>query len=557
MASRHKEWLEGPASLLITKQEREAFQALRTEEQRDQYIERFWELRNPKLGSAANEFKEEFFSRVAYANAFYGNDAGVEGWRTDRGRAYILFGKPQTSLSFLAHQELYPTEMWFYSNPGLSELPPFFYVLFFERDGVSGYRLYNPVADGPDKLMRAGPAKAQAYNYLRQLNPELAAATLTLVPGDMADTESYSGSLASLPILNAVRNYSEMPSYRALITERARRLERVSSRVTYDVPETQLSVFVVQEEDGPWAHWRMEIHDPLRPKIKNGRWEFTIRAQLHQRDQMVYERNDAPSFGIPEAQWEAADKRPFAYEDCFPVCPGDYRLVVWAVNRAADRSYEAEARFTAAEPAGRTHASELLIAGRASPDTRPRAFQFRGSKFDLLSGGRTQSAVPLYVVYQVKGERPEPVELTAEYVIGSASGKLRKTIEDKVNLAAADAAGRLLVARTLPIDDLSPGQYLLALRLRNPRTGEVVGRSAKFAVVSQGDPRPIVAARPAPAGPRETAAAHYERALCWLAQGRAPEALREAEASWRVFQTPAARQLLDRLSAAAGRMSNK
>ncbi len=117
LAPRHDEWLNGPVSLLLTKAERDLFGKLTTDAERDQFIERFWEIRNPKAGSETNEFKDEFFARLAYANAFYGHDAGTDGWRTDRGRAYILFGKPQTSMNFLASQELYPTEMWFYSNP--------------------------------------------------------------------------------------------------------------------------------------------------------------------------------------------------------------------------------------------------------------------------------------------------------------------------------------------------------------------------------------------------------------------------------------------------------
>ena len=328
--------------------EREAFGRLSTDEERDGYIERFWELRNARPGSGTNEFKDEFYSRLAFANAFYGRDAGSEGWRTDRGRAYILFGKPQTSMNFLANQELYPTEMWFYANPGLAELPPFFYVLFFEKDGVSGYRLYNPVMDGPDKLMRSTTTKAQAFHYLRQLNSELAQASLTLIPGDMVDTDSYSGSMASVMVLNAVQGYRDMPSYVRSISERSRRLGQVNSKVRYDVPQSRLLAFVAFDQGESWANWRLEIQDPLQPKIRDGRVEFQIRARLFSRGQLVYERTDAPSFGVAEAQWEAVNKRPFVYEDRFPVEPGDYQLDVTALNKASGRSYEASRSFSVA-----------------------------------------------------------------------------------------------------------------------------------------------------------------------------------------------------------------
>ncbi|RPI18523.1 MAG: GWxTD domain-containing protein, partial [Acidobacteriales bacterium] len=482
---RHEEWFNGPVSLLVTKMEREAFGQLSTDEERDSYIERFWELRNTRPGSGTNEFKDEFYSRLAFANAFYGRDAGSEGWRTDRGRAYILFGKPQTSMNFLANQELYPTEMWFYANPGLSELPPFFYVVFFEKDGVSGYRLYNPVTDGPDKLMRSGPTKAQAYHYLRQLNSELAQATLTLIPGDMADTDSFSGSMGSVMILNAVRGYRDMPSYVRSISERSLRYGQVSSKLRYDVAQSRLFTFVALDRGEPWANWRLEIQDPLQPKILDGRVEFQIHARLFSRGQLVYERTDAPSFGVAEAHTDAVNKRPFVYEERFPVEPGDYRLDVTALNKASGRSYEASRTFNVATPGPRTFVGDLLLAGQREPDSRVRPFQIGGARYAPLTAGHTLSSRPLHVFYQVKGSGESATELTAQYVIGSVAGKFRKTVEDKLDLTQPDSTGVVSTAKSLPIDDLAPGAYQLALRLRNPKTGEVTGRSAGFVVVNQ------------------------------------------------------------------------
>ena len=458
---RHEEWLNGPPSLLLTKSEREAFAGLVADEQRDKYMERFWEIRNPKPGGPANEFKEEYYSRVAFANAFYGRDAGSEGWRTDRGRTYILFGKPQTSMNFLANQELYPTEMWFYSNPGLSELPPFFYVVFFERDGVSGYRLYNPITDGPDKLMRAGPSKAQAFNYLRGINSELAQATLTLIPGDMVDTEGFSGSMASMVVLNAVRSFRDMPSYERSIAERMRQYDQVTSKVTYDVPRSALQAFVAIDQGEPWIHWRLEIQDPLRPKIKDGRVSFQIRAQLYSKDQLVYERTDSPGFAVPEGQQENLGKRPFVYEERFPVAPGDYRLAVTA-DSALGQRYDAERLITVGDVRKQVFVGELLLAGRFAPDPRERPFQFGGTRFEPLMGGLARASGPLCVVFQVKALPDASPDLTAEYVVGSITGKFRKTFEDKVDIVKSGPAG--CRARSQDAGDRRVGSWLLHAR---------------------------------------------------------------------------------------------
>jgi GWxTD domain-containing protein len=155
LSKAYREFLNGPPSLLLTKDERTAFQHLGSDPERDSFIEHFWQVRNPAPGLVNNEFKEEFYRRVEYANAYYGKDAGTQGWHTDRGWTYILFGRPETSMSYQGNQELYPTELWFYSNPGLQELPPFFYVHFFEQNGAGGYRIYQSYVDTPDKLLRA------------------------------------------------------------------------------------------------------------------------------------------------------------------------------------------------------------------------------------------------------------------------------------------------------------------------------------------------------------------------------------------------------------------
>jgi GWxTD domain-containing protein len=92
MESPYKKWLDEEVPYIITNEERGAFKKLTTDDEREQFIESFWERRNPNPGSAENEFKEEYYRRIAYANEQYAS--GIEGWRTDRGRIYIMYGPP-------------------------------------------------------------------------------------------------------------------------------------------------------------------------------------------------------------------------------------------------------------------------------------------------------------------------------------------------------------------------------------------------------------------------------------------------------------------------------
>jgi len=87
-----RRWLEEDVVYIITPEERKAFLRLSTNEEREQFIESFWQKRNPNPESPDNEFKEEHYRRIAYANARFAS--GLAGWRTDRGRIYIMWGPP-------------------------------------------------------------------------------------------------------------------------------------------------------------------------------------------------------------------------------------------------------------------------------------------------------------------------------------------------------------------------------------------------------------------------------------------------------------------------------
>ena len=88
----YKKWLDEDVVWIITDQERAAFKQLSNDEERDNFIEAFWQRRDPTPDTEENEYKEEHYQRIAYANEHFA--AGIPGWKTDRGRIYIIYGKP-------------------------------------------------------------------------------------------------------------------------------------------------------------------------------------------------------------------------------------------------------------------------------------------------------------------------------------------------------------------------------------------------------------------------------------------------------------------------------
>src|SRR5579872_3842452 len=86
----YRKWLDQDVVWIITDEERAAFKQLSNDEERDNFIEAFWQRRDPTPDTEENEYKEEHYRRIAYANEHFA--AGIPGWKTDRGRIYIMYG---------------------------------------------------------------------------------------------------------------------------------------------------------------------------------------------------------------------------------------------------------------------------------------------------------------------------------------------------------------------------------------------------------------------------------------------------------------------------------
>jgi GWxTD domain-containing protein len=87
-----KKWINEDVAYIITDEERKAFKQFNTDEEREQFVEQFWLRRDPTPDTVENEFKEEHYRRIAYANEHFAS--GIPGWKADRGRIYITFGPP-------------------------------------------------------------------------------------------------------------------------------------------------------------------------------------------------------------------------------------------------------------------------------------------------------------------------------------------------------------------------------------------------------------------------------------------------------------------------------
>ena len=149
--SPYQKWLDEEVVYIITAQEKQAFAALRTDDERNKFIEQFWERRNPAPGSPENDFKKEHYRRIAYASDRF-KTSSAPGWKTDRGRTYIQYGPPDEIESHPSGGKYtrppsegggdtvtYPFEQWMYhliEGVGKNVI-----VEFVDKAGTGDYRM--------------------------------------------------------------------------------------------------------------------------------------------------------------------------------------------------------------------------------------------------------------------------------------------------------------------------------------------------------------------------------------------------------------------------------
>jgi GWxTD domain-containing protein len=141
----YKKWLNEDVVYIITDQERSDFKNLATDKQRDDFITQFWERRNPTSGSLENTFKEENYRRIAYSNEHFA--AAIPGWKTDRGRIYIIYGPPN---SVESHTDASPPiQIWHYALlEGSSNVA----LTFTDKSGAGDYTLKDTDLDWLRKM---------------------------------------------------------------------------------------------------------------------------------------------------------------------------------------------------------------------------------------------------------------------------------------------------------------------------------------------------------------------------------------------------------------------
>ncbi|HXV62538.1 MAG TPA: GWxTD domain-containing protein, partial [Vicinamibacteria bacterium] len=274
----HRAWLEEEVVYIITPEEREVFLNLGTVEERNLFLEAFWQRRDPNPATLENEAMVEHYRRLEYATRMLGRDAPRPGWKTDRGRYYIILGEPAEIQRYDGSNEVVSAELWLYNGDTRYRLPARFNLLFFKDNDVGEYELYHPYSHGPERLLHDGFSLRTnqniAVDILETISVDLARASLTI---DLSEptAQMFSGRNTRDPMLLQVRPSMAVDSNLADIVEYPRRKVntdyldgylKYGNRVTADysfhyINSRAVFAVLVGPENTSFIHYSIEI-DP-------------------------------------------------------------------------------------------------------------------------------------------------------------------------------------------------------------------------------------------------------------------------------------------------------
>jgi GWxTD domain-containing protein len=478
-------WLEEEVVYIISDAEREVFLSLKTKEERDLFVDAFWERRDPNPATLENEFEVEHYRRLEYANRVLGRDSTRPGWKTDRGRYYIILGEPTEIQRYDGLNEIVNTELWLYNGDTTAGLPARFNLLFFQENNIGEYKLYHPFADGPQALLNDGFSyrtnQNLAIDRLEVVSIDLARASITI---DLSEPTSSILSprntrdpllLQVRPSMSVDRNLAEIDEYpvKKIDTDYLDGYRRYGNRVSADysfnyVANRSTFAVLMGPDNTPFVHYSIEL-DPasLSLEANDRETEFytTLDVNLELRDpegHLLAVTENEPFLRLTASQFEQAKAYPFAYRDSFPVLPGDYQVSVILKNRATRQYTVAEGELNVPEiSSDEPVLGELLLAANvsdalASEDGQHKTFQLGSLEVDPVVESVFSVNTTIHAVTQVVNARPGQR-------VHFALVKGEETMHESDVEVADTAAGA--VTTTFPLLGLEPGDYSVVAKL--------------------------------------------------------------------------------------------
>lgn len=492
----YKKWLENDVAYIITGDEKKAFKALVTDEERENFIENFWRRRDPNPDTEENEYRDEYYERIAYANEHFAS--GIPGWKTDRGRVYIAWGKPDSIESHPSggsydrpswegggSTSTYPFEIWFYRH--LDGVGDGLEIEFVDPTGTGEYRLARD-ANEKDALRMVPGAGLTAAEQLGL--------------ADKADRITGYGGTAGQPfqreqdsIFRKMEILSGLQKPPSVKFSDLQGIAGGDSGVLDNNPlDFDIRVDFFRQSDD-------RVITAFTVQANNKELTFENSGGLEQATMNIFGRITAVSgkrSGIFEdsvtatataAELAEARDRKSVYQKAIALTPGTYKVdVVVRDVKSGNKGVQNLGFVVPRYDEKKLSTSSLILASKLRSTTDRdigQAFVIGNAKvIPNLSGVyRRGEDVGLYLqVYNAEIDQTtlRPA-VDVDYILTKDGKELLKTREDWSGLS--DSGQRLTLARLLPTAAMPTGDYELKVIIRDRVGGQVIENKGKFSVL--------------------------------------------------------------------------
>jgi GWxTD domain-containing protein len=502
--SQYKQWLNEDVVYIISPQERQAFLQLDTNEEREQAIEQFWLRRSSNPDLPDNDFKEEHYRRIAYANEHFAS--GIPGWKTDRGRMYIMWGPadevdshPSGGTYDRPMEEgggsttTYPWETWRWRY--LEGIGENIILEFVDPSGSGEYHLTMDPSE-KDALLHVPGA---GLSLLESMGLASKTDRFTRSDGTNLPT-AMGGTPASMDEFNRLELYAKVQKPPEV------KFKDLEAIVTARIVRDQLKF--------TWRTDFMKVTNdtvlvPITIQVSNGQLNFQAKDGIHSATMNVFGRvstltgrvvqtfEDPVAKDFPDSLFQQSLKLQSIYQKAVPLRPGLYRLDLvikdvqsgnvgvvntrLAVPRYADEKLDASTLILADQlehvPAKQIGTGQFVL---GSTKVRPRL------EADFTAADR----LGVYLqVYNLKpDEKTHKSSATFEYTVKKGNQVVQGMQFKETSEEMKQTGDQVTIERWLPLSTLTPGKYTIEINATDGISNQSISKTAEFTVKGPQEP---------------------------------------------------------------------
>ncbi len=493
----YRKWLGEDVVYIITDEERTAFKRLSTDEEKENFIEQFWLRRDPTPDSAENEFKEEHYRRIAYANERYAS--GIPGWKTDRGRIYITFGPPDENES---HPSGGSYERPIEEGGGTTSTFPFEKWRYRYIEGIGSdiiIEFVDPTMTG-EYRMTMDPTEKDALLYVPG-----AGLTMMEQMGMASKTDRFNRTdgthlgTGDSPLPQRMNQFERLEQFAKLQKPPVIKFKDLEAAINSTIKFNLLPIkvradFLKMTSSSIQTNITIQLEKKdLQFQQKEGISKAAVNiyariTSMSRRVVNVFE--DVVSIDVPAELLEAATKGASIYQKSVPLPPGMYRLnvVVKDVIGGNMNNYEMALNVPRYDDEKLASSSIILADQIEKVPTKNIGngqFVIGASKVRprLSESFRRDEKLGIFFkLYNFEpDEKTNKPDATIDYEVVK-NGTNEKIFEFSEELNNSASASEVTIEKLLPLSTLQPGSYTLKMKVTDRKRNQTLNPTATFTV---------------------------------------------------------------------------